>query len=116
VADEVAHLGIRVTIVEPGPHRTKFLADDNVVWSREIDDYAESVGATREQLRELDRHQPGDPAHAVEAMIEAVESADPPRRLPLGEMAIEHIRAKLDDQLTQLEAWATLSRSSDFSD
>jgi NAD(P)-dependent dehydrogenase (short-subunit alcohol dehydrogenase family) len=116
LADEVAPLGIKVTIVEPGPHRTRLLADDNVAWSREIADYADTVGATRDQLRELDQNQPGDPVRAVKAMIKAVESTDPPRRLPLGEMAIEHIRAKLRDQLEQLDAWANLSTTSDFPD
>jgi hypothetical protein len=112
----VAPLGIKVTIVEPGPHRTGLLADGRVVWSNEIEDYADTVGATREQLRGLDQKQPGDPARAVRAMIEAVESTDPPRRLPLGGMAVEHIRAKLLDQLEQLESWADLSTTSDFPD
>jgi hypothetical protein len=105
-----------VTIVEPGPHRTRLLADENVMWSKEIDDYADSVGATRNELRGLDGNQPGDPARAVKAMIQAIESPEPPRRLPLGAMALEHIRAKLHGQLEQLESWARLSATSDFPD
>lgn len=115
LADEVSHLGIKVTIVEPGPHRTNFLSDGSAKSAeREIADYRESVGAAREQLQGLDGHQPGDPARAVRAMIQAVESPDPPRRLPLGEMALDHIRAKLTAQLQQLESWAHLSMTSDF--
>jgi NAD(P)-dependent dehydrogenase (short-subunit alcohol dehydrogenase family) len=115
LADEVDHLGIRVTIVEPGPHRTRFLSAGSVKWSEtEIDDYAESVGEVREQLRGLHGQQPGDPARAVRAMIQAVESADPPRRLPLGEVALDHIRTRLTAQLAQLESWAQLGATSDF--
>jgi NAD(P)-dependent dehydrogenase (short-subunit alcohol dehydrogenase family) len=115
LADEVEHLGIRVTIVEPGPHRTRFLSAGSVKWSEtEIGDYAESVGEGREQLRALDGRQPGDPARAVQAMIQAVESGDPPRRLPLGEMALDHIRARLAARLEELELWAGLSATSDF--
>jgi hypothetical protein len=47
-------------------------------------------------------------------MMHAVESADPPRRLPLGEMAFDHIRTRLTAQLEQLEAWAQLGAMSDF--
>jgi NAD(P)-dependent dehydrogenase (short-subunit alcohol dehydrogenase family) len=115
LADEVAHLGIKVTIVEPGPHRTRFLSEGSVKWSEnEIDDYADSVGEAREQLRGLDGQQPGDPARAVRAIVQAVASADPPRRLPLGAMALDHIRHKLTAQLEQLESWAELSSTSDF--
>jgi NAD(P)-dependent dehydrogenase (short-subunit alcohol dehydrogenase family) len=114
LADEVAHLGIKVTIVEPGPHRTGFLAGANVKWAEEIDDYADSVGQTRQQLRELDGSQSGDPVRAVRAMIQAVESDDPPQRLPLGAMALKDIREKLRAQLHELEAWSGLSATSDF--
>jgi NAD(P)-dependent dehydrogenase (short-subunit alcohol dehydrogenase family) len=114
LADEVAHLGIRVTIVEPGPHRTRFLDPRSAGSSEPIDDYADSVGQVRAGLAELDGHQPGDPDRAARAIIEVVEAAAPPRRLPLGEMALEHIRAKLQGQLDELAAWSDLSASSDF--
>jgi NAD(P)-dependent dehydrogenase (short-subunit alcohol dehydrogenase family) len=114
LADEVAHLGIRVTIVEPGPHRTRFLNPRSDRSSEPIDDYADSVGQVRTGLAELDGQQPGDPDRAARAIIQVVEAAEPPRRLPLGEMALERIRAKLQGQLEELEAWAELSASSDF--
>jgi NAD(P)-dependent dehydrogenase (short-subunit alcohol dehydrogenase family) len=114
LADEVAHLGIKVLIVEPGPHRTRFLNEGSTKASEPIDDYADSAGQTREQLGQLDGHQPGDPARAARAIAEAVSAANPPRRLPLGEMAVEHIRAKLTGQLEELDTWSKLSMSSDF--
>jgi hypothetical protein len=80
--------------------------------ARRLLDATDSGGQTREQLRALDGKQPGDPERAVRAMIQAVESDDPPRRLALGGMALEHIRAHLRDN-DELEKWATLSATSD---
>jgi NAD(P)-dependent dehydrogenase (short-subunit alcohol dehydrogenase family) len=114
LADEVGHLGIKVTIIEPGPHRTRFLNPESPKWSPPIDDYADSVGQVREVLSQLDGNQPGDPVRAARAIVTVVEAAEPPRRLPLGKMAFENIRAKLESQLAELETWAHLGNSSDF--
>ncbi len=114
LADEVAHLGIKVTIVEPGPHRTRFLSERSTKLSEPIADYAESVGQTRQVLAEMDGNQPGDPARAARAIRQTVDADDPPRRLPLGQMALDDIRAKLTAQLAELDAWADLSATSDF--
>jgi NAD(P)-dependent dehydrogenase (short-subunit alcohol dehydrogenase family) len=114
LADEVAHLGIKVTIVEPGPHRTRFLNDESAKSSEPMDDYADSVGQTRQVLGELDGNQPGDPVRAAHAILQIVDADDPPRRLPLGQMALDNIRTKLSAQLEELDAWAELSATSDF--
>jgi NAD(P)-dependent dehydrogenase (short-subunit alcohol dehydrogenase family) len=114
LADEVAHLGIKVTIVEPGPHRTRFANDRSARWAAAMAAYADSVGQARALVRQLDGNQPGDPARAAQAIIRVVESPRPPRRLPLGQIALDNIRAKLHAQLDELEAWAELGASSDF--
>jgi len=114
LADEVAHLGIKVTIVEPGPHRTRFANAKSAKWSEPMEDYEDSVGLARKTIRDMDGNQPGDPVRAAEAIIEAVEAEPPPLRLPLGQMALDNIRAKLNDQLDELEAWSELSATSDF--
>jgi NAD(P)-dependent dehydrogenase (short-subunit alcohol dehydrogenase family) len=114
LALEVAHLGITVTIVEPGPHRTRFASTSSAKWARPIADYDASVGRMREGLSQLDGAQPGDPERAARAIATAVKSDKPPLRLPLGAMALNHIRAKFAEQLDELEAWAELSASSDF--
>ena len=61
LAGEVAHLGIKVTIVEPGPHRTGFASPESARVADPIEDYAESVGRVRQAFAELDGAQPGDP-------------------------------------------------------
>jgi NAD(P)-dependent dehydrogenase (short-subunit alcohol dehydrogenase family) len=114
LADEVAHLGIKVTIVEPGPHRTRFANAKSAKWSEPMEDYEDSVGMARKTIRDMDGNQPGDPVRAAEAIIEVVEADQPPLRLPLGQMALDNIRAKLNGQLDELEEWSELSATSDF--
>jgi NAD(P)-dependent dehydrogenase (short-subunit alcohol dehydrogenase family) len=113
LAKEVAHLGIRVTIVEPGPFRTDF-AGRSLQKADPIDDYAETVGATREFIAQLDGTQPNDPTRGAEAIIRAIESPNPPLRLPLGEDAIQAVRAKLEEQRTELDAWAEVGGATGF--
>ena len=114
LASEVAHLGIRVTIVEPAPFRTRFLDDSSAKWSPPMKDYAESVGKVRQSLKAMDGKQPGDPRRAAKAILQAVEAKNPPLRLALGQMAVDHIRAALAAESKELDAWAHLSASADF--
>jgi hypothetical protein len=67
----------------------------------------------REAFAELDGAQPGDAGRAAQAIIEAVDAEDPPLRLPLGQMALDNIRAKLSGQLEELARWEALSASTD---
>jgi NAD(P)-dependent dehydrogenase (short-subunit alcohol dehydrogenase family)/ketosteroid isomerase-like protein len=114
LAAEVAHLGIRVTIVEPGPFRTRFLDHSSAKWAPPMPDYVASVGKARELLRQLDGTQPGDPRRAAEAIIGAVEAEQPPLRLPLGRMAIDHMRKVLAAGLASLDAAAEAAARADF--
>jgi NAD(P)-dependent dehydrogenase (short-subunit alcohol dehydrogenase family) len=110
LAKEVAHLGIGVTIVEPGPIRTDF-ANGAVVAEPRDPDYAESVGKALEWFADLAGNQPNDPGRVADAIVEAVESEEPPLRLALGDEAVEAIREKLDGQLADLDSWERLGTS-----
>jgi NAD(P)-dependent dehydrogenase (short-subunit alcohol dehydrogenase family) len=110
LAKEVAHLGIGVTIVEPGPIRTDF-ANGAVVEEPRDPDYAESVGKALEWFADLAGNQPNDPGRVAEAIVDAVESDEPPLRLALGDEAMEAIREKLDGQLADLDAWEKVGAS-----
>ena len=82
--DEVAPLGIGVTIVAPGAFRTEFAGSVNMRPERRIDAYRPVIDPLEAYLYGGDGKQPGDPAKAAEAMIAAVESDDPPLHLLLG--------------------------------
>jgi NAD(P)-dependent dehydrogenase (short-subunit alcohol dehydrogenase family) len=114
LAAEVEHLGIKVTLVEPGPHRTGFASEESARIAEPIADYAETVGAARDALADLDGTQPGNPERAAQAIMDAVDSDNPPLRLPLGELAFENIRAKLEGQLDDLEAWREVGAPTDL--
>jgi NAD(P)-dependent dehydrogenase (short-subunit alcohol dehydrogenase family) len=113
LAQETEPLGIRVTIVEPGAFRNDW-AGRSLESASEIEDYKETVGQTREYITSENGNQQGDPRLAAEAMISAVEAADPPLRLPLGEDALGMIREKLDSVKQETDAWETTTVETSF--
>lgn len=94
LAGEVEHLGIKVTIVEPGGFRTDFAGRSFVQPANRIEDYLSSERI--DNISEFDGAQPGDPVKAIKAIIDVVESENPPLRLPLGEDAVTAIDEKLE--------------------
>jgi NAD(P)-dependent dehydrogenase (short-subunit alcohol dehydrogenase family) len=110
LAKEVEHLGVRVTIVEPGPVRTEFAAAA-VARPPRSDDYDPSVGDALRLFEQLAGNQPNDPARVAAAIVEAVDSDAPPLRLALGTEAVEAIRDRLDAQRRELDAWEPVARS-----
>ncbi len=114
LAEEVAPLGIRLTIVEPGGFRTDWAGRALVQAAKVIDDYNVSSGQTRELIASVNGRQPGDPTLAAQAMIEVVESDDPPLRLVLGADALERIKGKLAQVARELESWKQVSLRTNF--
>ena len=114
LAQEMAPLGVKVTIVEPGPFRTDFLGRSGVVAKREIADYAETVGKTREYFYENAGKQRGDPMKAVKAMMDVVESANPPLHLILGAMAYNRFKEKLERWREEMAAYERVTLGADF--
>lgn len=114
LAAEVATLGIKVTIVEPGPFRTGFANTSFKEAQNRIDDYDATAGAFRARMKQVDGKQEGDPAKAALAIIKIVELEHPPLRLPLGKIAIGTITAKLDSVKKDLLEWSTVAESAVF--
>ncbi|MCB5164382.1 SDR family NAD(P)-dependent oxidoreductase [Streptomyces bambusae] len=103
---ELAPLGVRVTIVEPGGFRTDFLNAASIrVEPASIPDYTAGAGPVREALAQNDGRQPGDPVKAAKAVVDVTEAAEPPLRLQLGADAVERVEAKLDLVRRELDAW-----------
>lgn len=109
LSKEVAPLGIKVTIVEPGAFRTDFNGRSLSVPDQQISDYAETTGKFLEWMNQMDGKQPGDPEKAAQAMIQVVESDNPPLRLALGEDAVNGIEQKLLSAKAELDQWRSLS-------
>jgi NAD(P)-dependent dehydrogenase (short-subunit alcohol dehydrogenase family) len=114
LAGEVGALGIRVTLVEPGPFRTDF-AGRSMSFAEPIEDYRDTpAGQLRARFSDQDGAQPNDPRKAVEAIIRVVDDPSAPLRLPLGPEAVRRIREKLTRQLADLDAWEAVSLDTRF--
>ncbi|MGA7626359.1 MAG: oxidoreductase [Candidatus Acidiferrales bacterium] len=112
---ELAPLGIHATAVEPGMFRTDFLDGSSLTrTARQISDYEETVGKTRETAEQRNHQQPGDPKKLAQALIEIVNAPDPPLRLPLGKDTVERLEQKLEQVKRETEQWRNLSASTDF--
>jgi short-subunit dehydrogenase len=114
LALEVAPLGIHVTLIEPGPFRTDFLGRSISQAANVIPDYEQTAGQIRPYIANNNGKQKGDPLRAVHAMMQIVDSPNPPLRLPLGSIALERIRAKIDTFQKEIAAWESLALSADF--
>ncbi len=109
---ELAPLGVRVTIVEPGGFRTDFLNSSSMrVEPASIADYSVGAGPVREALTQNDGRQPGDPVTGAKAIVDITEVAEPPLRLQLGADAVERVEAKLDLVRREIDAWRHVALS-----
>lgn len=113
---ELAPLGIRVTVVEPGYFRTGFLNQGAQVSSRtRLECYDSTVvGETRKALDRTDNNQPGDVVKGCKAIVDILmmegkaEGREVPVRIPLGADADEVIAGKCKETLGLLEEWGDI--------
>jgi NAD(P)-dependent dehydrogenase (short-subunit alcohol dehydrogenase family) len=101
---EVAHLGITVTIIEPGPYTTEFGA--SLRQSPEMPAYDEArralfAGVTFEDF--------GDLAATAPAVLAAVDAEEPPLRLILGKAVLPRVRSQYTARLSTWDEWADVS-------
>lgn len=113
LAQEVAPLGIKVMIVEPGQFRTKF-AGPGMRHMPVIEAYRDVVGATRSFARAMDGTQDGDPRKAAVAIETALHAPNTPLRLQLGADAVDGIRTHSETLLAELAMWEKLARGTSF--
>ncbi|MDE1176572.1 MAG: oxidoreductase [Edaphobacter sp.] len=116
LAQEIAPLGIKLTIIEPGPFRTDFLGRSGSEAATKIDDYETTAANARRYMSAQDGKQPGDPLKAVQAMQQVVEMEKPPLRLLLGAGALKRLREKLDNWQIELTAWEPVTVGADFAE
>jgi NAD(P)-dependent dehydrogenase (short-subunit alcohol dehydrogenase family) len=114
LSKEVAPLGIKVLIVEPGPFRTDWAGRSLKTPKLPIEAYAETAIARRRATQGYSGSQPGDPVRGAEAIISTVESADPPLRLVLGAVALGAIRTKLDAMRAEIDAGEAVALAADY--
>jgi NAD(P)-dependent dehydrogenase (short-subunit alcohol dehydrogenase family) len=111
---EVTPLGLDVMVVAPSGFRTDWAGRSAEESHRKIADYAATADAGRTRLREVSGKQPGDPARAAKAIIDAAQIADPPHHLLLGADAFEVAMNKVEELRKEFEAGETVARAADF--
>jgi NAD(P)-dependent dehydrogenase (short-subunit alcohol dehydrogenase family) len=114
LAQDVAHFGIKVTIIEPGPFRTDFAGASIQIPPAHPDYPINQVNDLRQRLKNMHGNQQGDPEKAAKIMIQITEQKDPPLRLVLGNNALERIFKKFDEQFAEIKKYEALSRSADY--
>jgi NAD(P)-dependent dehydrogenase (short-subunit alcohol dehydrogenase family) len=110
---ELAPLGVKVTIFEPGGFRTDFAGSSQTI-HKIRPEYDATVGqAARFQL-DYNGKQPGDPAKAAQVILKVVRMDDPPIRLLLGSDALKIVQTADARKAAADRKWSTLSASTDF--
>ena len=109
---EVEHLGIRVTVVEPGGFRSDF-AGASLEQNADTlgEDYAPVARTVAEYSARRHGKQPNDPELFGPAIAALVDAPNPPFRLPLGADAHAAIMADIETVRAELETWRDLSVS-----
>ncbi|RZS88131.1 NADP-dependent 3-hydroxy acid dehydrogenase YdfG [Phyllobacterium myrsinacearum] len=113
LSKEVAHLGIKVLIVEPSGFRTDWAGRSANEAPTTIEDYRETSDQRMQQIRTSSGNQPGDPVRAVKAIVQAVEAEKPPLRLLLGKFALAGARNKIAELQRDFDAWAEVTEGAD---
>ena len=111
---ETAPFGIKTTIVEPGAFNTGYSSRALTIADNRL---PEVYPVTEEMLgafSHFDSPATGDPKKAAKIIVEAVESENPPFRLPLGQDAFDAIDAKLEQIKQEIEAWRTRGTQTAF--
>jgi len=112
VAAEVAPLGIRVVIVEPGGFATDWGGSSMTVHPTQPH-YASTVGMIAEHIRGNPEAGRGDPRRAARAMLTVAGAKEVPRRLLLGTDALFLAQATEAERGREAAAWAELTSSTD---
>lgn len=111
LALEVAALGIKVMVVEPGAFLTEFM--NNASMEHLTETYMPIYSGLKQMMETTIF---GDPQRAAKAMIHAVESGSPIAKLALGADAYEAITAKLEDDLEGYHRLKDVTHTTAFDD
>ena len=112
---EVAPLGIKVTVLEPGGMRTDWAGSSMAIPTISAP-YEPTVGARARTIRAGLSTEAGDPAKVAQVVLDVAAMAEPPLRLLLGSDAYRYGTAAGRALLESDEAWRELSISTDHDD
>jgi NAD(P)-dependent dehydrogenase (short-subunit alcohol dehydrogenase family) len=105
LSQEVASLGIKVTLVEPGGFATDW-AGSSAVHAEPLAAYDPVRAAMAERRGEA---QIGDPAAAGAALLEIVDADEPPLRVFFGTQPLEFVTHVYAKRIEEWNAWSRVS-------
>jgi NAD(P)-dependent dehydrogenase (short-subunit alcohol dehydrogenase family) len=109
---ELAPMGIAVTVVEPGFFQTDFLDGSSVAYGdMEIDDYASRSAEFRAWHDAKNQEQEGDPGKLAAALLTLAGQDQPPLRFVAGADAVGFAEQELAKRRAEIDAWRDLSTS-----
>lgn len=109
LAQEAAHFGIKVTIVEPGGYWTNlYLKMGFTTLKLEYDSLREEL-AKQNSTESVD----SDPKLAAEAILKLVNSENPPLRLILGSVVYDLAIENAEKRIAIWKEWESVSRSAE---
>lgn len=124
MATEMAALGVKVTVIEPGGFRTDFAGASTRIATDVRAEYDSTVGEAARFQRNYNGKQPGDPVKAALVVLKVVGMSDPAfgvpgpnpklHRIVLGSDAYKAIGSRLDALRAEFEAGRDLAYSTDF--
>ncbi|NDL63860.1 SDR family oxidoreductase [Acerihabitans arboris] len=115
MAAETRELGIKATVVYPGPVRTEFLSSGSLTLAqRHIDDYTEAQASLDLHLGTLAGNQAGDPDKLAELIVQAASVEKPPLHLFAGHISWDLAYQKIGEVKLDLAAWKDAALATDF--
>lgn len=107
LATEVAHLGIKVTLIEPNGYATEWAGASATQTAAGIEDYAPVREAFAAAGDNPDTW--GKPAATVAPVLQIADSPNPPARLLLGKIAYHGVVQAYAKKLAEVETWKEVS-------
>jgi NAD(P)-dependent dehydrogenase (short-subunit alcohol dehydrogenase family) len=105
LAKEVKDFGVKVTMVEPNGFNTDW-SGSSAIHTRPMKEY-DPLKATLKAGQRPDAF--GDPHATAEAILELVDSEQPPLRLLLGKVAYPWAARVYEDRLAEWEKWSEVA-------
>ncbi len=109
---ELAPLGIRVMVIEPGSFRTHFYDEALKSAPLKVDAYKDSTWKNANAVNK--RQQPGDPMKAGELVYRMAYAEEAPFRLLLGSDAVKAVVTTAEGRIEEAKKFAADSESTNF--
>ena len=111
---ELAPLGIKISLVQPGPFRTDFISRGLEKAADSIPDYNATSARFAKFLESMNGKQPGDPVRAASAIVDLVLGDEAPLHLPLGKYVVKKLRDKAAALTREADKWEAIAAGTEF--